>query len=177
METLVAAINGGDWHSVIMTGFILLLSNYATDVLKNIIGGAVTGLHYLADRASTQQNQILGQVEKRLLDKVAEAVEGMMPLADDLKKLTSEGKLTPEDIKTLQGEAFKLFIDNLTPKDWVDFATHLVDPTKADAPKEFVAARLEKRFKALHTKALTDVKLQQKTKELLLGSPDVLKKS
>lgn len=177
MEPLLAAINTGDFHSAIWAGIVLLLSNYAVDVGKNLIASAVKGLHYLSDRAAEQDNQFLANIEQRLLDKVGEAVEGMMPLAEDLKRLSSDGKLTKEDMSELQGKAFQLFIDNLTPKDWIAFGEHLIDGGKKNAPREFTEARLEKRFKALHDKALSRVKVEKKSRELMLGNPELLKKS
>lgn len=177
MEPLLAAINTGDFHSAIWAGAILLLSNYAVDVGKNLIANIVKGLHYLSDRAAEQDNKFLAQIEQRLLDKVGEAVEGMMPLAEDLKRLSSDGQLSKEDISELQSQAFKLFVDNLTPKDWISFGEHLIDGGKKGAPKEFIEARLEKRFKALHSKALVRVKVEKKARELAFSDPAVLKKS
>jgi hypothetical protein len=101
----------------------------------------------------------------------------MMPLAEDLKRLSSDGKLTKEDISELQSKAFQLFVDNLTPKDWISFGEHLIVGGKKNAPREFIEARLEKRFKAVHDRALSRVKIEKRSRELMLGNPEVLKKS
>lgn len=176
MESVVAAFNAGDLQSAIWTAAVLVLSNYAVDVGRNLIASIVNGIHYLKDRAAEQENQFLASVEQRLLDKVEEAVEGMLPLAEDLKRLSADGKLTQEERSELTSRAFKLFLDNLTPKDWLLFGENLISGSKG-ASREFVESKLQRRFEAAQDRALSRAKIQKRSRELMLGNPEVLKKS
>lgn len=159
MEGLIAAFNTGSYNSLIWAAAMLLLSRYAVDIVTIVITNIVTGLHYLQDRANATEIGKLTDVDDKFFSKMSEAVEAVAPLAEDLKKLSSDGKLTQEDIKALQEKAWELFVDNLGVKDWLDFGASFVPGFKSkESSRAFTEASLKRKFDSMHVRAVDRVK-------------------
>lgn len=164
MQELIKAFNASDVHTMVVTLLYLALAQYSTVIVKGVLSSLVGGLHYLHDRANQTmigQNEILKVIDDKLFTKVEQAVESLMPLADDLKTAASDGKLTDLDKEALLSKAWSLFVNSLGVKDWSDFATYLIPGLKP-----FIGGRdlspehhkLYTRFLAHHTRALDRTK-------------------
>lgn len=73
---------------------ILAMAHWAIYLVSTVIKGVATGLLYLQDRFNETEIGRRLEIDDRLTKYLVEAVEGMAPLAEDLKAAASDGKLT-----------------------------------------------------------------------------------
>jgi hypothetical protein len=163
MQALLEAFNTGNFNGIIWSLLMVLVSKYSVEIVSGVIKSTVLGLHYLQDRANATELGKATDIDDRFFTKLEQAVEACMPIADDLKAIAANGKLTPEDIKALQEKAWNIFIDNLGVKDWMDFGLSFVPAFKSkDMTRAFTETSLKKKFDSMHTRALDRVKRSRK---------------
>src|SRR5258708_2043568 len=129
MQPLLDAFNTGNLGAAVMPLVWLLMAHFSTQIVSNakdIIVSALKAWNDSIDQSQLMQNATLRAIDDKFFEKLEQAVEAMMPIADTLKTAASNGKLSPMDIDNLKQQAWTIFVDNLGVKDWEDFALHLI---------------------------------------------------
>lgn len=95
---------------------ILAMAHWAIYLVSTVIKGVATGLLYLQDRFNETEIGRRLEIDDRLTKYLVEAVEGMAPLAEDLKAAASDGKLTEAEKENLKNKAWEMFKGRALPR-------------------------------------------------------------
>lgn len=138
---------------------IMALAHWAVYLVSAVVKGIVNGIHYLQDRINETEIGKRLDIDDRLSKYLTDAVEGMMPLAEDIKEAAADGKLTDAEKENLKNKAWEMFKGRALPKDWLDFGKILLPNFKPGTTERSVVEDAAKKlFEAKLPKLVQDIK-------------------
>lgn len=151
---------------------IMALAHWAVYLVSTVIKGIVTGITWLQDRFNETEIGKRLDIDDRLTRYLTDAVEGMAPLAQDLKEAAQDGKLTEAEKENLKNKAWEMFKGRAMPKDWLDFGKILLPGYSPKQGTSVVEEAVKKQFEARLPKLVEETKADKQVRGALPPEPE-----